>query len=61
MPGGMGRRSRSKESYKGTCYEVDVKVFGSKEAKRFAKRMHHKALRADGKRELMQSNTDVSK
>ena len=49
MPGGMGKNSRSKKSYKGTCEEVDVKVFGSKDAKKHSKHMHHKAIRAEGK------------
>lgn len=49
MPGGMGKNSRSKKSYKGTCEEVDVKVFGSKDAKKHSKRIHHRAIRAEGK------------
>ncbi len=50
MPGRMGKNSKSKNSYKGICEEVDVKVFGSKGAKKHSKQNHHKAIRSEGKK-----------
>ncbi len=50
MSGKMGKRSRSKKSFRGAgCFQVDVEVFGSPKAKKSAKKLHHRALRRDGK------------
>ena len=51
MSGGMGKNSRSKRSFKGTCEDVDVKAFGSKDVKKHLKRTHHRAIRYEGKRQ----------
>ena len=60
MPGGMGNNSNSKKSYKGTCEEVDVKQFGSKDAKKHSKHIHHKAIRKRGKKIIENWEDDCS-
>ena len=58
MPGGIGKGSKSQKSYKGTCEEVDVKVFGTREAKKHAKKIHRRALRENGKQQSSFDNED---